>query len=101
MLVDAEHVRDMQKELDALIQVGVIHLTNLLKNSENAVSNKDPDDENDFQVRFVYRYIVLLRAMWSVELALMDTHYNLVVRGRPSYPISNSVGLQMVSSFTT
>ena len=50
MLPDMEHVRDMQRELDALIQEGVVCLTNLLKNSENAVSNMDPNDDDDFQV---------------------------------------------------
>jgi len=31
---DGEMVRDVQKELDALIEAGIVRLTNLLLNSE-------------------------------------------------------------------
>lgn len=50
MLPDTEHVRDMQKELDALIQAGVVNLTSLLKNTENGISNMFSEDDQDFQV---------------------------------------------------
>lgn len=37
--MDANLIRDMQKELDAVIQQGVIQITRLLKNSENYISS--------------------------------------------------------------
>lgn len=45
-------VRDMQKELDAIIQQGVFQLTRLLKNSETGVSSgtASAPDEDDFVV---------------------------------------------------
>ncbi|XP_060528380.1 ATP-dependent RNA helicase SUV3 homolog, mitochondrial [Cylas formicarius] len=47
---DAELVRDMQKELDQIIQQGVVQLTRLLKNSETGISSGTSaadDDEFD------------------------------------------------------
>lgn len=55
MLPDTEHVRDMQKELDALIQAGVVNLTSLLKNTENGISNMFSEDDQDFQVNPILR----------------------------------------------
>jgi len=44
---DTNTVRDMQKELDAIIQTGIVQLTRLLKNSEtgtNSATNVSDDD---------------------------------------------------------
>lgn len=49
LLPDAKIVRDTQKELDAVIQDGVIQLTRLLKNSETGVSSgtvSAPDEDH-------------------------------------------------------
>jgi hypothetical protein len=45
-------VRDMQAELDSMIQQGVFQLTRLLKNSETGVSSGTPAaiDEEDFAI---------------------------------------------------
>ncbi|KAI0231409.1 ATP-dependent RNA helicase SUPV3L1, mitochondrial [Lamellibrachia satsuma] len=48
---DVNHVRDMQAELDQLIQVGVYNITRLLRNSETAISTGTLDSEDDFEVR--------------------------------------------------
>lgn len=47
---DTIHVRDMQKELDSVIQQGVVQLTRLLRNSETGISSGDPSapDEDEF-----------------------------------------------------
>lgn len=42
---EAHLVRDIQKELDAIIQQGVIQLTKLLQNSESVVSSGHPSDD--------------------------------------------------------
>lgn len=42
---DANLVRDVQKELDDIIQQGVFQITKLLKNSETAVSSNTPDED--------------------------------------------------------
>ncbi|KAK9877040.1 hypothetical protein WA026_016067 [Henosepilachna vigintioctopunctata] len=39
LFVDSNLIRDMQKELDAIIQQGVVQITRLLKNSENVISS--------------------------------------------------------------
>ncbi|KAL3268936.1 hypothetical protein HHI36_008023 [Cryptolaemus montrouzieri] len=39
LFVDANLIRDMQKELDAIIQQGVVQITRLLKNSESVISS--------------------------------------------------------------
>lgn len=47
-------VRDMQKELDQIIQQGVVHLTRLLKNSETGISSgtsKANDEEFDINTK--------------------------------------------------
>ena len=38
MFPDVDHVRDMQKELDEMIQRGVFHITRLLRNAETGVT---------------------------------------------------------------
>lgn len=38
-------VRDIQKELDEIIQQGVFQITKLLQNSETAISSKQPDED--------------------------------------------------------
>jgi ATP-dependent RNA helicase SUPV3L1/SUV3 len=43
---DANLVRDVQKELDDIIQQGVFQITKLLKNSESAVSSNTPDEDS-------------------------------------------------------
>jgi len=47
--VDASHVRDLQQELDLIIQQGVLRLTQLLKNQETGISSGagDADQEDD------------------------------------------------------
>ncbi|GLV44426.1 Suv3 helicase [Carabus blaptoides fortunei] len=52
LLPDANLVRDMQKELDAVIQQGVFQLTRLLKNSETGVSSgaASAPDEDHFTI---------------------------------------------------
>lgn len=49
---DGNMVRDMQKELDAVIQEGIIQLTTLLKNSETGSSSgvASTADEDDFEL---------------------------------------------------
>ncbi|XP_053694212.1 ATP-dependent RNA helicase SUV3 homolog, mitochondrial [Sabethes cyaneus] len=47
---DEKLVRDIQKELDDIIQQGVFQITKLLKNSETAVSTNTPD-EDSFVIR--------------------------------------------------
>ena len=51
MFPDTDHVRDMQIELDQLIQIGVYNITKLLKNSETRISSGTPDNEDDFMMR--------------------------------------------------
>lgn len=52
LFADGQLVRDMQKELDAIIQQGVIQLTRLLKNSETGVSSgaSAAPDEDEFSI---------------------------------------------------
>lgn len=52
MFGDAQHVRDMQRELDSVIQQGVIQLTRLLRNSESGASSGTPSapDEDQFSI---------------------------------------------------
>lgn len=42
---DGNLVRDIQKELDEIIQQGVFQITKLLKNSETAISSNQPDED--------------------------------------------------------
>lgn len=52
MFPDVEHVRDMQRELDQIIQAGVINITKLLRNSETSVSSGVAEDgEDEFEIR--------------------------------------------------
>jgi len=52
MFPDVEHVRDMQRELDQIIQSGVINITKLLRNSETSVSSGVAEDgEDEFEIR--------------------------------------------------
>lgn len=43
---EANLVRDIQKELDEIIQQGVIQITKLLQNSESATSSNQPDEDS-------------------------------------------------------
>lgn len=49
---DAVHIRDMQRELDSVIQQGVVQLTRLLRNSETGISSGDASapDEDEFSI---------------------------------------------------
>ncbi|KAK0158519.1 hypothetical protein PV328_009513 [Microctonus aethiopoides] len=49
---DTNTVRDVQRELDAIIQEGIVQLTRLLKNSETGISNgtTSATDEDNFQL---------------------------------------------------
>ena len=51
MFPDTDNVRDMQKELDAVIQQGVLNITRLLKAAETPISSGTQDDEDDFEIR--------------------------------------------------
>ena len=52
MFPDIEHVRDMQRELDQIIQAGVINITKLLRNSETSVSSGVAEDgEDEFEIK--------------------------------------------------
>jgi hypothetical protein len=52
MFPDVEHIRDMQKELDEVIQIGVFNITRLLRAAETSVSSGvADDDEDDFEIR--------------------------------------------------
>jgi len=52
MFPDVEHVRDMQRELDQIIQAGVINITKLLRNSETSVSSGVAEDgEDEFEIQ--------------------------------------------------
>ncbi|GJQ83874.1 hypothetical protein Trydic_g6752 [Trypoxylus dichotomus] len=52
LFTDVELVRDMQKELDGVIQQGVVQITRLLRNSETGVSSGTgaAPDEDEFAV---------------------------------------------------
>jgi Mitochondrial degradasome RNA helicase subunit C terminal len=43
---DGNLVRDIQKELDEIIQQGVFQITKLLQNSETAISSNRPDEDS-------------------------------------------------------
>ncbi len=51
MFPDTDHVRDMQKEMENIIRVGVYNITQLLKNTENSISMGTSDDEDEFEIR--------------------------------------------------
>jgi len=52
MFPDVEHVRDMQRELDQIIQSGVVNITKLLRNSETSVSSGVAEDgEDEFEIQ--------------------------------------------------
>ena len=51
MFPDVEHVRDMARELDQIIQAGVIQITRLLRNAETSVSSAADDEEDDFEIQ--------------------------------------------------
>lgn len=53
---DANLVRDIQLELDEIIQQGVFQITKLLKNSETATSLNHPDEEFLINQRKSYNY---------------------------------------------
>lgn len=52
MFTEANLVRDMQKELDAIIQQGVMQITRLLRNSETGISSGETSvpDEDQFSI---------------------------------------------------
>lgn len=49
---EAQLVRDMQRELDAVIQQGVVQITRLLRNSETGISSGtvSAPDEDEFVI---------------------------------------------------
>ena len=51
MFADAEHVREMQRDLDEIIQNGIFNITKLLRNSETGVASGTPDDEHEFEMK--------------------------------------------------
>ncbi|XP_025095297.1 ATP-dependent RNA helicase SUPV3L1, mitochondrial-like isoform X2 [Pomacea canaliculata] len=51
MFPDAEHVRDMQRELDQIIQLGVANITRLVQAAEVKTASAVIDDEDDFQIK--------------------------------------------------
>lgn len=52
MFPDMSHVRDIQKELDELIQKGIFNITQLLHNAETSISSGTPDTEDDYEVKW-------------------------------------------------
>ena len=52
MFPDMENIRYMQKELDLIIQQGVINITKLLQNTESNISLGPLDNEEDFEVQW-------------------------------------------------
>ncbi len=50
MFPDVDHVRDMQKELDEIIQLGVFNITRLLRNAEQGVAREITVEEEDDHV---------------------------------------------------
>lgn len=61
MFPDGEMVRDLQTELDGMIEAGVAQITRLLKNSDTRTSNTAADNEETFimdqRKRHTYRGI--------------------------------------------
>ena len=51
MFPDFEHIRDMQRELDSIIQIGVYNITQLIKASESPVTSGMQDVEDDFAMK--------------------------------------------------
>ena len=51
MFPDVDHIRDMQKELDEIIQIGVYNIVKLLKNSETMTSSGVADNEDEFEIQ--------------------------------------------------
>lgn len=51
MFPDTEHVRDMQQELDQVIQTGVANITGLLRAAEARTAGHIADDEDDFEMK--------------------------------------------------
>ena len=45
------HIRDMQQELDEIIQRGVYNITRLLRNAETTISSGVIDSEDDFEIQ--------------------------------------------------
>ncbi|XP_070498173.1 ATP-dependent RNA helicase SUV3 homolog, mitochondrial [Chironomus tepperi] len=66
---EANLVRDIQKELDEIIQQGVIQITKLLQNSESAISSNQPDEDS----------FVLSQ---NKEHAIRDNKFSSPLRGR-------------------
>lgn len=63
---DGNLVRDIQKELDEIIQQGVFQITKLLQNSETAISSNQPD-EDTFSIS--QRKTSAFRGKWRNYLA--------------------------------
>lgn len=51
MFPNANHVRDMQKELDRIIHIGILNITRLLRNNETKISSGISDNEDDFEIQ--------------------------------------------------
>ena len=51
MFPDPEHIRDMQKDLDEIIRIGVVNITRLLRNTETGVTSGITDTEDDFEMK--------------------------------------------------
>ena len=52
MFPDVEIVREVQTELDTVIEAGVVNIVDLLKNQETDYSSRTSDlDEDRFEVR--------------------------------------------------
>lgn len=51
MFPDIDHVRDMQRELDQVIQLGVTNITQLVRAAEAKTAGALIDDEDDFEIK--------------------------------------------------
>lgn len=69
MFPDGEMVRDLQTELDGMIEAGVAQITRLLKNSDTRTSNTAADTEENFimdqRKRHSYRGINIYRQCYA------------------------------------
>lgn len=85
MFPDGEMVRDLQTELDGMIEAGVAQITRLLKNSDTRTSNTAADNEETFimdqRKRHTYRGIKLYRQIYvyyQVDVIITRDFYCII-----------------------
>jgi hypothetical protein len=60
---DANLVRDIQKELDEIIQIGVFQITKLLQNSESALNDDDVRKKSKTKCELNYKFLFLIKIL--------------------------------------